>query len=332
MSGDQAFKFYTEDDYVPQRWHLIEAVWWIAVSRIPYHGERESFLESPSNYKDREFRSPFLTRSNIMALEREYTDEIGVSPSPFIDNPFDHLDQIDEKILDLRHLISETAPRWNRDLKTELTALEDFVIECSEWTTQHNMKLDESVIKLFNSLKEGHLIAFGYKIPAENTHAVSGSMKSRSLRFREMQRQKIAPEEWSLKGFGWDNSTLECNHFVYAGIIVIRDHLLSKFSPVCQKIDNGGHCDGLIISSEKENFVFADDARDKAKSGRPAKDWDAFHLEIAKRLDASALPSKQTAAAYEMRDWFKTELDAEVGLSTLAEKLAPYWRAGLVKR
>jgi hypothetical protein len=63
------------------------------------------------------------------------------------------------------------------------------------------------------------------------------------------------------------------------------------------------------------------------KRGRPAFDWDSFHLEMAKRLRVNNLPRKQEALIAEMQVWCLQAWGSDVGRSTLLQKIRPYYSA-----
>ena len=63
------------------------------------------------------------------------------------------------------------------------------------------------------------------------------------------------------------------------------------------------------------------------KRGRPAYDWDTFHLQMARRCKEGSLPTKQEALIAEMQAWCLTAWGRSVGRSTLLQKIRPYYDA-----
>lgn len=321
------FTFYTEDDNVPRYWFLIECIWWVAVQRIPF----------PESYRARSIdhfgndenppRGPILSETTILALEPEYTELLNISPCPMkVADDNSDLPVLREALKELQNLNQE-YPSWNLSSfhQERIQALEDQIADQVRWLKEHRAALDEPVTKLLDALKAGRIKAYGRKIVGASIEAAERNQRLNSLVLDRIESKLIPASEWNLANADWDNCALQTEHHLYAAIEIHNNSLLTEFPPECEKISDGGHCDGLVITSADHKFEFADETQNSSRSGRPSKNWDAFYLELMRRFIDGNLPSKQSAAVYELRIWFQDELGEEVGLSTIAEKLSPFY-------
>lgn len=327
--AEQQFTFYNEDDDIPFQWYLVEAVWWVALQRVPWGTRAGELIAEGWFEEDDELppSDPELSQTGLLALEKEYTDNASLSPSPMtVRADYDSTRSLRASIrriakLDARLKVTGIPSHYSESI----AAIEDQIFERDIWQQDHRKRFSLEAAKLFSALKEGSLTATGFKIFGRNYREVRKTIVSNSLNFKTMKRVTIRPDEWSLEGMLWDDCTLQTELNLYCCIAIHRDKLLTKFPPKLVSASNGGFCDDLFIVSEDKNVEIINDDAKGGKPGRPTKNWDAFYIELTDRLIKGDLPKKQSAAAYEMRMWFKDELGEKVGLSTISEKLKPFY-------
>lgn len=322
------FTFYTQDDYVPLHWFLIECLWWIAVQRIPY----------PKSYSDRTLghfgndeqrpRGPALSETKLLALEPEYSELLKIAPSPMrVSDDYCDLPFLRGQLNELQSL-DQQYPSWHVSSYHEdkIHTLEDKIANQVRWLNEHRAALDGPVMKLLAALKAGRVKAYGRMIMGGSIKEAELNQRRKSIVIDQIVPTLIPSEAWSLSNAAWDDCALQTEYFLYAAIEIHRDSLLTEFPPICDQIIDGGECDGLVITSADHKFDFADETQASPRSGRPTKNWDAFYIELTRRFIDGDLPSKQSAAAYELRIWFRDELGEDVGLSTIGEKLSSFFR------
>ena len=328
MMSDRNFDFYITTDFVPKYWYLLEAVWWIAFQCIPYYPNNARHLLESDFYEKSVSNDIALSNSHLMALEKEYTDKAGISPNPMTvsGNPI-HKNAIDEQIADYQDFLQSLKGKVEADYyKKVIYDLEEQKANRDLWLKEHKKKLSIHVASLFSLIWEGKIRTTGFKVFGRTTEEAKRRIRDNSLVIGQLPREVISPEEWSLEAMKWDDCILQCEHHLFAGVAIHHNDILNAFPPKCERID-GGLCDGLVISSERKKIKFIEEPEaNNSKTGRPAKNWDAFYLELAKRIKSESLPEKQSAAAYEFRAWFHDALGESVGLSTISEKLKPFYR------
>lgn len=327
--ADKKFTFYNEDPEIPSQWYLVEAVWWLALQRVPW-GTRAGELVAEGWFEEDDElppSDPELSQTSLLALEKEYTDKANLSPSPMVVRAdYDSTRSLRANIRRIAKLQARIKDKGIPSHYAEtIEIIEDQIFEREIWRQDHLRQFSLDAANLFASLKGGSVTASGFKVFGKTFDEARKTIKSRSLNFRTMERISISPEEWSLDGMSWDDCTLQTELHLYCCVAIYRDELLSHFPPKLINSPNGGFCDDLFIVSEDKVFEFVEDDAKNTKPGRPTKNWDAFYLELTDRLMNGRLPKKQSAAAYEMRMWFKDELGEKVGLSTISEKLKPFY-------
>lgn len=325
---NRTFTFYSKDDYIPYLWYLVEAVWWISLQRVPddhYGGQR--LFEGFPNDGDQPLGIE-LSQTRVLALEKQFTDRAKISPNPMIVSDEYHssetlLQNLEEYKAFLEQPHSQSVKSTYANV---IGDIEDQLYERDRWLREHRKNLDVELTKLFVPLYEGRLRATGFKIRGSSVDEAKAHIRQHSLLFSTMKRVPISPDEWSLEGMSWDDCILQTDHHLYAGVAITRDELLSVFPPKCKPLKSGGMCDEYIVTSANHRIEFVEEEDSSSRTGRPTKDWDAFYLELSKRLIENSLPAKQSAAAYEFRIWFKDTLGEKVGLSTISEKLKPFYQ------
>jgi len=217
--SESTFKFYTEDDWVARRWYILEVIWWIATNRIPYNRPEGAFIEDTYLDINTEYQNIRLTHSELMAIESDYTDDLPMSPSPFLHDKFIHTDALKSKLGDLKSL-TESVPSVELDgfHHSEIREIEDEIFRRKQWVSEQKSKLDTHVLSIFTALKEGRLKALGFKLPATSVDLGNAYVKRKSLRFAYMNLVEILPEEWTLQGMLWDDCILQTENHIFAGI------------------------------------------------------------------------------------------------------------------
>lgn len=94
--------------------------------------------------------------------------------------------------------------------------------------------------------------------------------------------------------------------------------------------------DELVIRSEEvtrfeqsrtpEENTSPGPERGAMRGAPPRFDWDAFWVEVCRRIHDDGLPATQGALVRDMLDWFSANGAAVPDTSTVKKKLAPLWR------
>lgn len=330
---DISYTFFEKTDWVPRYWYLHECLLWMSLYKIPYGRlSSEQYVEKSDFDRDVNV-GPELSKSSLMHLDRKYTDEAKISPSPMY-GAFEntHVDELIDTIAELM--------RWKNDQTIydpsvkkagesyhdqRIEEIETFLYEREQWIDELDRFLDVSKTKLFLALHEGKIDAYGIKLPAPDLASAKRYIQKHSARFSLERKVKINSDEWTLSNVNWNDCTLAIEGNFYCCVGLYFNDVMQLYPPKFNRAVNGGYLHDLIISGTDENPPNTESSPDDKQKGRPAKSWDEFHIEVTRQIMRKTLPKKQGAAALEFQIWFKNHLDEDVGISTIAAKLKPYY-------
>lgn len=324
------YEFWSQDDYITEEWFLFETLLWISDQRLPYAGESaEWFLKE---LQEGGFKPipPDLSRSRLMHLDQSITGDAGLGPCPMIFyHSISHVDDIERTILDLEGFLKISKGVVLETYKKQIQELEDLLHDRAEWMVDLEAYLDEAKTQLFMLLRKGEITAYGAKLPTRSMDAAKRYVIEHSVDYRTAKTEPISPSAWSLSNVLWCDCAVQTLASTYVCVHLKRDDLLELVRPIFNGPVNGGYIDGYMITKKdsvlKASFKETEEVP-KTKTGRRSYNWDAFHIEVTRRILNGTLPAKQMAGVSDFQTWFIETQSQIVGQSTIAEKISPYYR------
>jgi len=304
---------------VAERCYLPEALLWVANSRFPLASITENNEDIREDHEYIDGLTPAFAEDE--PLSDEECARAGLPPNPerrcFEDG--DYYSKPD----DIRHLLKIAPFEEDRKrLEKDLPASEAFFAKQAEWDAEFEAFLDLHKSRLFLALQEGRIGAIGQELPRPT---YSGSLEflegSDWESWYDVPWTQIPQDFWISTKIDWSESWAEGRKTAYCLILVESEQLFEQFPPPIEPAT------GVV----KVGSAFAQDPGTNPNPprviarGRPAADWDAFHLEVTKRLQQGTVPAKQEAFIAEMQEWCRAKWHRNVGRSTLSQKLKPYY-------
>jgi hypothetical protein len=308
---------------IAERCYLSEALLWVAVSRFPLGFIAENGVDARVEPKYIEGLEPYLPFDE--PVNDEECKSVGLPPNPEYEaHEAGEWHQTPENIRKL--LQYDSIDESHRtELQQELQISIAFQQRCDAWDAEFNSFADLHKAKLFLFLREGRLPAFGKMLPRRSHSASLDHLGSTDWKgWDEVKWEPIPPDFWISNKIDWNESRAEGKGPAWCLILVETEVLLKCFPPPAAEQP------GNVVKLANDLVLMGDDAVDAKSStrrGRPAFDWDAFHLEITRRLHANGLPKKQEALVAEMQAWCGKAWRRDVGRSTILQKVKPYYDA-----
>jgi hypothetical protein len=204
----------------------------------------------------------------------------------------------------------------------QLIEAETFVAQKKEWDAEFEAFIDLHKTRLFLELREGRIHALGQELPQPSFIGSLVELEESGWEgWHNIEWQTIPPDFWISTKINWAESWAEGKTTAYCLILMDFKELFNHFPPRTEISD------GVV----KIGNAFAQDTNKTTvptrtmQRGRPSYDWDAFHLEVAKRLLQGNVPAKKEAFVADMQDWCKDNWHREIGRSTVSQKLKPYY-------
>jgi hypothetical protein len=301
---------------MPERCYLSEAVLWVAINRIPCSFVTENNIESREDYDYFDNMEPYVPDEGIITVEE--CEQLGLEPNPYWEEINSSKTHASPEILhDL--LLSEKDNNRRQELEKELSESKDFRKRQAEWDASFKEFIDVRRNKLFLSLSEGRIGAVGKKLPQPTLEWSSDLDEWEWL--RNSPWEVIPATFWISYKIDWDMSRAEGRGGAYSFIMTPTADLMREFP-----LPQGQAVSGVVrIGNDLVMNSGAGTVVEMQRKGRPAQNWDEFHLEVAKWVARGELPDKQDSFIEEMRAWCKTHWGRHMGRSTLLEKIKPYY-------
>ncbi len=302
---------------------LIEAVDWITYKWYPME-----------KWEENEER--FFEGSCAQSLVDEYEDpeetELDKEMSLFLEGNKDKDGFDSDKYKDLRE-------RKSKETK-EIQEKAEFVYDSDTEISKHN---------LFIALREGKISAYGIfydKIKKDYTSSDWNNDKAwnsihenddieddyieevrdlyhESRFLNEEEVQKIPASYWRFEGITWNKGAMRCPEGRYFFIHFNFNDLISVFEEDKPE---------YVTVEKRGNLLFYNDELGEIttpkKLGRKTIiNWDLVHPYITSQIITSrGKLSKQDSFAQDIQDWIASKFQKQVGLSTIKEKLKPYYQ------
>jgi hypothetical protein len=185
--------------------------------------------------------------------------------------------------------------------------------------------LDLHRARLFIALRQGKLVAEGIKLPEK-------SYEASLTRLRETDWEgwsgnewiSIPPDFWHSETINWTKCLAEGRDAAFALIQIETEQLFACFPPPSAQAADVVRVANDLIAVEQEG---GDESMARKQRGRPAFNWDSFHVEIAMRIESNSFPEKQEALIADMQEWCERHWHRKVGRSSLLQKIKPYYDA-----
>ena len=327
------YTFYTQTS-PPDSWLLIDVLYWIALQILPQ--QQSSYSESDDRDSEehaREYIFELGSSVEPFCLDPETTSRVGLPNDPRWEDYYgdgDHYSDPEFYEKMSKHVFDDD-PIATEEHRIELLRLRDLAIphhqQRANWASLLEDHLDQYVSQLLLDLRRGKLIAEGIfieaKIDSKDNDLAYAAYESKVQNLTDYHNalEPIPEKFWVRKKVNFAGSYLESNSGTYVAIRIFSNDALQMYPPE----DLGRK---TLASFGDGLFVPNDDATAKTlrKRGRPRKKWEPLSIKIAEKIsELGALPAKQDAFAQELVDWYQETFRQKIGLSTVKEKLKPYY-------
>lgn len=306
---------------VAERCYLSEALLWVAVNRYPAAYVTEHNIDAREDDEYVEGLEPYLP--NEEPLSGDECAAAGLPSNPERED-FESGDfhQTPENLRELLKIL-EIPDDDRKRLERELVEAEAFDERQKAWDAEFELFLDEPKARLFLALREGRVGARGKPLPLPTWEASIDHLEAEQWEgWDKVGWQPIAQEFWISTRIDWFECQAEGKGGAYGLILVECEQLFECFPARVERVDHVvGKVGGALILDQGLSTI----APRGMPRGRRPMEWDAFHLEVAKRLQKAGLPAKQEAFVAEMQDWCRTNWRKDVGRSTILTKVKPYY-------
>jgi hypothetical protein len=308
---------------VAARCYLQEALLWVAVNRYPIAHFPEHSIDAREDDEYVEGLEPYIP--NDEPLSSDECAAAGLSSNPERED-FDTGDfhQTPENLRMIHQMVGLPDDDRKR-IERELIEAEAFDERQKAWDAEFESYLDAPKARLFLALREGRVGAVGKPLPLPTYEASLVNLEAQQWEgWDNVGWQPIAHGFWISTKIDWFGCRADGKGRAYGLILVDCEQLFEHFPARVERLDQ-------VVGKVGNALVLDDGPRTTAPRGLPRgrrpMDWDAFHLEVAQRLQEGALPAKQEAFVAEMQDWCRANWRKDVGRSTILSKLKPYYDA-----
>jgi hypothetical protein len=300
--------------------YLFEALLWVALQRIPMAVPWDDGIDRRISTDDMDNAEP---RLEFEPISDEECQRIGLPPNPeyaaFIEGDYHSRPEDIERLLRL-----DLEPPDRARLLADLEASRQHYEAVDAWDQRFEEFLELPKCRLFIALREGKILSAGKRIPARADKSFPERLEGDEWdRWVAEPWQQIPSGNWLSGEIDWVGCKASGRHASYTLVMVSTEQLMAAFPPTLEPAGQAvriGDCYRLDDESS---------AARPGKRGRPSLDWDAFHIEMAKRVKAGSLPQKQEALIADMQSWCARVWKRPVGRSTLLLKIQPYYSAFL---
>lgn len=313
-----------EEVFPPEQCYLSEVLNWCAFRRFPtvWYGEDEEYRLDINSFEG--FDAPVPAAEEISEEECRYAG-IPLDPkTKALVNDTGHLPL--EHYDDLIRIFSESRNIKQLDIdniKKDRAEAEKYHAEFAEWMPIYEDYIDQFQAEIALKLRRGELVAYGAKLPEVDREKVDGLLDNGEFEFTDLHFVPIPKEHWILSSIDWDESSITGRIEAYVWARVNTEEMLELF-PI---EDAGQSC---TVNKIANNYFVTTESSgtstfNKSRRGRPPLPWEAFHVEVAKKIRDGSMPQKKEAGIAEMQEWSLKHFKKTVGRSSIGQKLKPYY-------
>ena len=306
---------------VAERCYLIEALYWLAFRHFPLA------LYSPNGVDERQDRENLEGLDPHLPWDMTISDEecrlVGIQADPryeeLITGDFhQEPDRIRDLLARLKNLPKEELATLEKQLEESIP----FYERVSLFEAELEIYLDLYKSQLFVSLREGTVTASGLMLPDSTIERSRAQLEDSGWSDWEKQDwQAIPPSAWRSFAIHWEESWLEASPRAFSHVLIERESLFGAFP-----VPSGEQVEGVVKVGD--SYVLRSSEKPplsgSTRRGRPPFEWDAFHVEVARRIHQRQVPRKREAFVAEMQAWCKAAWEKDVGRSTVLQKLRLY--------
>jgi hypothetical protein len=298
--------------------YLSEALMWVAFSRFPLGAP---IHESWDDDLRRNMKHILYLDPNVDVEDPTDTECVSVGLSP---RPADLTNRAAWPPEYLKEALASADFENRIQLEQALEEAISFREAAARREGELSHFLDLHRAKLFIALGEGKLVAQGIKLPEKSYEASLARLRETDWKGWSFSEWiSIPPDFWHSEKINWKKCLAEGRDATFALIQIETVELLACFPPEPTQAAGVVRVANDLIAVELED----DESKACNLRGRPAFNWDSFHVEIAMRIKSNSFPEKQEALIADMKEWCERHWHHQVGRSTLLQKIKPYYDA-----
>ena len=215
----------------------------------------------------------------------------------------------------------EELPR----LQSELENVRTFLEQRDEFLELYENHIDPIKTEILLHLQSGSLVAHGRKLPLPAFELAREEFHRTGQYTEDIEPSAIPCEIWVSDRIDWKGCWLKSYRHAYAWITISVEDLLDLFRPkdVVKPKAIKMLPDGYIVAKQgKPVDVSAGSLHPHSRCN-----WDAFHVEMARRFRDGKVVEMQATMAFDMQDWFFSTFGQRPVMSTIQAKLRPYYQS-----
>ncbi len=305
MKNDELPTFFAQIEY-PEYWLLPEVLYWIAFNRLP----RAEFDQDGCELRE----SATVFHGQVFDVTSWLIPPLSVSECKATNLP---LDPRTNKILRYRDGDDYDEEVWERAYR--------------RFRWKLNKHLDEPMSQLHRALKAGELNAIGVKVPYGEPAELQERIEDK-IGHDEISGdvfESIPEGDWLRESIRIDDAGLDVSNGYFGLIQIAAEDVLQVFPPE----------EGETLEIQASGAVLMRLPRieqsppRKPKRGRPSKNWEAVHAQIAALiLKEGGLPQKRESVAAEIIEWYSGQFPDEISRSSIMDRLKSYYANDLIKK
>jgi len=313
-----------EEVFPPEQCYLSEVLYWCAFRRFPtaWYGEDDDYRLELDEVDG--FEAPVPAGKDITEEECRYA---GIPLDPRTKALVNDTENLDLKHYDdLIRICSKSRDIKQPDIddiKKRRAEAEKYHAEFAEWMPICKDYLDQFQAEIALKLRRGELVAYGAKLPETDREKVEGLLDNGELEYTDLHFVPIPKEHWILPSIDWDESSITGRTEAYVWTRVNTEEMIELFPLE----DAGQSC---TVNKLADNYFVTTEASgastsNKSRRGRPPLPWEAFHVEVAKKIRDGSMPQKKEAGIAEMQEWSLKHYQKAISRSSIGQKLKPYY-------
>ena len=308
---------------LPEHCYLLEALYWRAFGRAPveYYSADGTFRDSSDSYEG--FEVPNMSGEELSVEECNFA---GLPSDPrmqaLINNRATLPVEWYKKFIKRFELDNPQDVDSLSDLRRELDEAKTYHIEVQKWMPILQGYLDEFKAEICLDLKRGKLTGYGRLLPYPSPEESLGILEGNNDWFESLTIAAIPSKAWVTTDIDWVAGAIYGQEASYIWILISVTELLNAYPPTLLIKPENVSTAGSSVFVSGLSTRQADQVK---RRGRPAYDWDSFHVEVARLYANGEMPQKKEAAIALMQEWFEREMGKSVSRSAVGMKLKSYF-------
>ncbi|PIR39546.1 MAG: hypothetical protein COV35_03285 [Alphaproteobacteria bacterium CG11_big_fil_rev_8_21_14_0_20_39_49] len=224
-------------------------------------------------------------------------------------------------------------------IKQEKKDYASYIIKQQPFTNALENYLEIPKSKLFISLKDGSVKAFGKKVFDSVANIPSEELVRKGTKLKDVddclgdyldvfvthpETEEILTKHWFMSAIDWKPSSLKSELAVYYNVLVDCESLYEAFPAPKEDVVSVYSINGALLLDDDTPVLKSPYNNTR---GRPSYNWQEFTAEMAKRLAKGKLPDMQKSCVIDMQAWCKEKWGVVPSETNLKNYISPFYQA-----